>query len=223
MTIKAILYDHDGTLVDSETVHFGIWQSVLDNLTQGQAVLDIDVYRTSLAGIPTPSNAEFLKALFGLEISAAELTGLKEQATQTYLASNCFPLMPGVIESMEHFAAQGLTLAVVTGAGREAVTRSLEGHNLHSKFAHVISANDVARSKPAPDCYLLAMEKLGLSAAQCIAIEDTEHGARSARDANIDCVVIPNSMSTEHQFEHATKVCDSMSEAVKWITINYQL
>jgi HAD superfamily hydrolase (TIGR01509 family) len=65
-----------------------------------------------------------------------------------------------------------LSLAVVTGAGREAVTRSLQRHNLYSIFKQVISADDVVHSKPAPECYLMALQKLGLSANECVAIEE---------------------------------------------------
>lgn len=221
MAIKAILYDHDGTLVDSEVIHFGIWQKVLEAV-EPAVKLDIGDYQTYLAGIPTPANAAFLKKRFALEISAIELTVLKERATQEYLSSDCFPLLPGVLQSFAIFSELGLSLAVVTGAGREAVTRSLQGHRLNSMFQLVISADDVNRSKPAPDCYLLALQKLGLSAQECIAIEDTEHGAKAARDAGIDCVVIPNSMSKEQNFEHASKVCDSMLQATDWITKHYK-
>lgn len=222
MAIKAILYDHDGTLVDSEVVHFGIWQKVLKNINP-DIKLEIGVYQTYLAGIPTPANAVFLKERFSLKISATELTKLKEKATQEYLSSDCFPLLPGVLQSFANFTQLRLSLAVVTGAGREAVTCSLQGHKLNSKFQQIISADDVERSKPAPDCYLLALQKLGLSAHECVAIEDTEHGARAARDAGIDCVVVPNSMSQEQNFKHASKVCDSMLQATDWIMEHYDI
>lgn len=222
MAIRAILYDHDGTLVDSEVVHFGIWQKVLEGIDR-KAQLELVDYQTHLAGIPTPANAVFLKQHFALQISAPELTLMKEKATEDYLANHCFPLLPGVTQSFAVFSDLGCTLAVVTGAGRAAVTRSLQGHKLNKMFEQVISADDVKRSKPAPDCYLLALQKLGLSAQECVAIEDTEHGAKAARDAGIDCVVIPNSMSKNQNFANSSKVCASMLEATEWITAHYKI
>lgn len=176
-----------------------------------------------LAGIPTPANAVYLKKRFALSISATELTGLKERATQEYLSTDRFPLLPGVLQSFTVFSELGLSLAVVTGAGREAVTRSLQRHNLYSIFKQVISADDVVHSKPAPECYLMALQKLGLSANECVAIEDTEHGAMAAFNAGIDCVVIPNSMSKNQSFRRVSKVCDCMLEAVDWIIRHYDI
>lgn len=84
-------------------------------------------------------------------------------------------------------------------------------------FALVVSGDDVRSSKPAPDCYLLALQKLGLNAADCIAIEDTRHGLDAARNAGLRCLALPTAMSMHHDFRHAAAVLDGMPQAVAYV------
>ena len=220
MTIKAILFDHDGTLVDSELAHFKMWLEVLKvydiSLTQQQ-------YKSHYAGIPTPANAVDMVARFTLPVNSETLIGAKNAATQALLSREAFPLMPGARESMAFFQRCGLQLAVVTGAGREGVDVSIRGHALQGCFSTVVSGDDVPQSKPAADCYLLAMQRLGLSAAQCIAIEDTENGVIAASSAGITCLAVPNAMSEQHDFSRAARVFSNLQEATRWVENRFEL
>ncbi len=218
MTVKAILYDHDGTLVDSETVHFAIWRDVLKEFG---AELAVEIYQKYHAGMPTLANAQDIIDRFGLSHTAEDLAQYKDEATQIFLENDKFPLMPGVMESIRFFVDLNLPLAVVTGAGRLGVTTSINKHDMAHYFNEIISADDVSRSKPAPDCYLLAAKRLGLAPSQCIAIEDTIHGAEAAHSAGIPCVVVPNSMSNDSVFPHAVQVCQDIMQASQWIKQQY--
>ena len=93
----------------------------------------------------------------------------------------------------------------------------MRAHGLASHFAVVVSVDDVRHSKPAPDCYLLAIERLGLPAADCIAIEDTEHGVAAAAGAGISCLALPTAMSRHHDFTQAAAVLDGMDAAVDYV------
>jgi len=220
LTIKAILFDHDGTLVDSEIAHFQMWVEVLKeygvSLSQQQ-------YKSHYAGIPTPANAVDMVQRFALPVSPESLIAEKNFATQALLSREAFPLMPGAQESIAFFQSCGIQLAVVTGAGREGVDVSIRGHALQGCFSTVVSGDDVAHSKPAADCYLLAMQRLGFSAEQCIAIEDTQNGVIAASSAGITCLAVPNAMSEQHDFSRAAEVFHNLEEATHWIENRFAL
>ena len=220
MAIHAILFDHDGTLVDSETIHCRMWTQVLQS---HGVVFSEALYKAHHAGVPTAANAVDIVARFGLPVAADELARAKDAAVTAYLARDVFPLMPGALEAIAFFRRAGLRQAVVTGARRHGVESSLRGHGLAGSFSTVVSADDVPRSKPAPDCYQLALERLGLQPHECVAIEDTEHGVEAAHSAGIDCVAVPHGLSEHHDFGRATAVLRDLYEAVEWITRRYAI
>lgn len=220
MAIKAILFDHDGTLVDSEAAHFQMWANVLEPYGVS---LSVEQYKDHYAGIPTASNAVDFVERFALPVSPAVLAEAKNSTTATFLSREAFPLMPGVQESIAFFRACGLRLAVVTGAGRNGVDASIRAHALYDSFTTIVSGDDVRQSKPAPDCYLLAMRRLGVTPAECVAIEDTEHGVASANSAGIACLAVPTDMSENHNFTNAARTFDSLREATNWIASRFAI
>jgi HAD superfamily hydrolase (TIGR01509 family) len=214
-SFKAAFFDHDGTLVDSEIVHMAIWQEVL---ARYNAILSNDFYANECAGVPTSQTAIVFVEKFRLSLTPAELIKIKREAEAIQLAKRPYPLMPHVREIVSLFAEQKKILAVVTGAPTHAAQHSLNAHELNTYIPRIFSGQDTLRNKPAPDCYLQAMEQLGLEPHECIAFEDTEHGVRAAADANITCFAIPHALSKGQDFKRATAVFSSFDEAMKALT-----
>ena len=106
--IKAILFDHDGTLVDSETIHLEIWQELLKKY---DVSLPEANYKTYHSGTPTPRNAEILVDQFNLVVSPIDLAKEKNKFTKLFLETQKFPLMPSVRDTIGYFHATGLSLA----------------------------------------------------------------------------------------------------------------
>lgn len=212
--MQAVLFDHDGTLVDSEGLHCQHWQMILSDHDVQLSEAD---YKKHLAGIPTPANADRLVRRHGLGVPARSLSERKEQVTRDHLSKNAFPLMPGAIEALRSVHQAGLRIGIVTGAGSHGVTSTIEAHGLRQLVDTVVSGDDVQHSKPAPDCYLLALERLNLSAADCVALEDTQNGVTAAPAAGLICCAIPNAFSAHHNFERAHRQFTSLSEAISWV------
>jgi len=211
MPLRAILFDHDGTLVDSEPMHFRMWAAVL---ARYGVTLSEQQYIAHYAGVPNPASAADIVRRFGLNEDPANIVAAKNAAAREFLRASAYPLMDGALAAIAEFRRTGLALAVVTGAGANGVRATLRAHDLGDHFATVVSGDDVRASKPAPDCYLLALERLGLPAADCLAIEDTQHGLRAARAAGIRCLVLPTPMSRHHDFEGAEAVLDGLGQAM---------
>lgn len=220
MVLKAVLFDHDGTLVDSEGVHYQMWLEVLK--PYGVSI-SAEQYMQIYSGMPTVDNAIDLIQRFQLAASVNELVAKKLAIAHAYLENNAFPLMAGAQDILDYFQQQPtIQQAIVTGAGAQIVNATVRTHQLAAYFATIVSFDDVAQSKPAPDCYLLALQRLGLAAAECIAIEDTEHGVAAAVSAAIPCIAIPNAQSARHDFSKAVAVLPNLAAAQVWIQEHYQ-
>ncbi len=211
---RAVCFDHDGTLVDSEPIHFRLWRDVL--VPHGVTLTEAQ-YKERYSGVPTLANAQDLVARHDLAVPVEALALAKHQAMSEFVTRAAFPLLPGVAEAVARLHADGLRLAVVTGTARISIDATLREHGLARYFETVVAAEDVVRNKPAPEGYLLAARRLGLAPAQCVAIEDTEHGVNAAAAAGVACVAVPHAMSRHHDFARATVVTASLPEAVAWI------
>lgn len=214
MPIKAVFFDHDGTLVDSEPIHYQLWRDVM--ATHGVALPE-SLYRDCYAGIPTADNAVDLVARFAIDEVPMALAEAKNLATRRFLTQHAFPLMSGVRAALAQLQRAGMRLAIVTGAGSDGVRTTLRQHSLGDFFETFVSGDDVANSKPAPDCYLLAVSRLGLLPSECLAIEDTEHGVNSAAAAGVSCLAVPNDLSRHHDFGRASAVFNDLAAAACWI------
>lgn len=213
-SFQAVCFDHDGTLVDSEPIHYRLWRDVL--VPHGVALTEAQ-YMERYAGVPTLANAQDLVARHDLAVSVDALARDKQEAMSEFVTRAAFPLLPDVPAAIARLRERGLRLAVVTGTARVSVQATLREHALAAHFETVVAAEDVIRNKPAPDGYLLAAQRLGLPPAQCVAIEDTEHGANAAHAAGIACVAVPTAMSRHHDFSRANAVFGTLPEAVAWI------
>ena len=215
MTLKAVLFDLDGTLVSSEDIHYQLWVDILNGY--GVSFSEQE-YKKHYAGMPSAANAVDMIDRYALNADPEALLMAKVKATHAYLAHQAYPLMPHVCDTIAFFEARGLILAIVTGADRVSAISNVQAHGLHQAFSTIVSGDDVVHNKPAPDCYLLAMDRLGLQAEECVAIEGSEHGVMAAHQAGVMCLAIPNAMSMSHDFSRATVVLDSLQGAQDWVS-----
>lgn len=217
MTLKAILFDHDGTLVDSEYAHYDMWREIL---SQQDITLSQASYTQNYAGIPTKTNAQSIVKNYSLDVSADQLIAAKTALTEQYLAQQAFPLMDGARQVMDYFYQRGFIIGIVTGASRQGVETTLAKHQLGNYVSVVVSGDDVKDSKPAADCYLLAAATLGLKTSECLAIEDTYQGSMSAFNANIRCIGVSQSSQVRQRFTTTIYSCHDLHAASAWISEN---
>lgn len=214
MALKAILFDHDGTLVDSESTHLQLWRQVV--APYGAEIRDQDYWQHML-GVPVERNAADLIRLYRLDAEVDELVAAKLAANARFIADSYFPAMTDADRVLRSLAPR-LRLALVSGSQRNCVEASLRGHGWASLFERVVTGDDVTRNKPHPEGYLQALGHLGLAADDCVAVEDTEVGVSAARGAGIAVVAIRNPLASSHDFSQAAAVVGSLAEAHAWIS-----
>lgn len=218
--LKGILFDFDGTLVDSEKIHFALWNQVLQPYGVS---LSPQAYRDEYAGKTTPQNAEDLVRTFGLLEDPPQLAAEKQARYYDWLQAAELPLMPYAREAVAFFFSKGLKLAVVTGSTKPGVLLSLERCGLLPYLLAVVTRDDVEHSKPHPESYQQAVAALQLTTGDCIAFEDTENGLKSAKAASVACYAVRTEFSATHDFSLADWVFDDLQEATAWVASAYRL
>lgn len=182
------IFDLDGTLIHSMPAHFRAWTDGLRGAGFPHEFSEDHFY--SLGGVPTGRIVEMLNEKHGLRLDPAAVAHAKEEIYFTLLDE------VAAIEPVVAFArkkhAEGKPLAVASGGMRHVVARALESHGLRVLFPVVVTPEDVAHGKPAPDMFLLAARRMGVPPRECLVFEDAEMGIRAAVAAGMDYVVVPS-------------------------------
>ena len=219
MSLKALLFDVDGTLADTERDG----HRVAFNRAFSDAGLDwhwdVPLYGELLA---VTGGKERMKhyavsrrlSAVGLDQLIPKLHNAKNKHYAELLSHGDIPLRPGVRRLLEEARAAGIRLAIATTTSPENVHALLE-HVLPDgdKWFEVIGAGDVvAKKKPAGDIYDWVLRALGLGPKDCVAFEDSENGVRSALAAGVPVVVTPNDYTREHDFTGAAVVVGDLTQ-----------
>ncbi|MEM6451636.1 MAG: HAD family phosphatase [Cyanobacteria bacterium P01_D01_bin.105] len=190
--LKAIIFDLDGTLTDSDKVHFQVFQ---DFFALHNIALDRSMYRKGISGRQNSAIlADFLPQLPTEEASAFSE---KKEATFRQLAKGNIAPLPGLLTFLEQIKAQDLPAAVVTNAPPENANFMLSELGLTQAFSPVVIGDELPRGKPDPLPYQTALEQLGVQAAEAITFEDSRAGIQSAVGAGIETI----GMMTTHSAE----------------------
>lgn len=181
---KAYLFDCDGTICDSMPLHYIAWKNVLG---EWGCEFNEDLFY-AWGGMPVTEIIASLNRRHGLSMPVVEIQQRKEEMFYANL-----PHMKPVPEVLEHIHAQHgqIPFAVVSGSTQESVRASLTTLNLLDRFQTLVCAGDYTRSKPHPEPYLMAAERLGIAPESCLVFEDTDMGIASARAAGMASVKVP--------------------------------
>ena len=200
--LRAIIFDFDGVIADTEPLHFAALQRVLAGI---DITLTEAEYYADYLGFD--DRGCFLAALrtHRREASPALVGELMDRKAQAYLAAikDHLAIFPGVRE-LVHDAAARVPLAIASGALRNEIDVILQEAGLRKAFCHITSAEDVTRGKPAPDPFLHAMAGLNRQPAQptltpqdCLVIEDSLPGIRAARAAGMKVLAVANTHTVQ--------------------------
>ena len=215
--IKALLFDLDGTLIDSEKFHFDCWNEFL--LPYG-VKLELKDWLTNYAGIPLPQNAKTLIERYKIDADLTDFTARREHLTYEGFKTKDISLMPFALEFVQYFYEKGLTLAVVTASPRVDVEAVFERNGLAKYFKLFITRTDVSKSKPDPESYNVCVERLGLQQDECLVFEDTVNGVKSAKAAGITCYAIQNNVRAHLKLKIADELFLSFAHAKAFILQN---
>ena len=207
--IKAVLFDMDGTLIDTEKFFRIAWPQAAAEF--GYHVTDEQAL--NLRSLGRPFQPAYLKSQFGEDYPADEVRARRKEIMEEYLKDGGLQPMPGAEDCLRRLRDLGVTLAVTTASDMERTTRYLTKLGLVKYFDRLISATEVPEGKPSPDIYLYAVKELGLTPEDCIAVEDAPNGILSAYRAGLRVIMVPDQSEPDDELRPMLYAClGSLSE-----------
>jgi HAD superfamily hydrolase (TIGR01509 family) len=217
MQTRAVIFDLDGLLVDTEPLYRRVFNATLARHGVGHQIED-DEFGREFVGISQRENAEYLIVHLGVCASVDELTQEHNTIYQQLIADPTnLMLMSGARVLFDDLQSRGIMMAVASGSSRQQVETILGGLGILSLFCAIVTGSDVAKPKPAPDVYLRACDELCVGAARCIAIEDSASGAVAAKAAGLRVVVVPNRYTRHQDLSRADARVKSLGQVVEWL------
>lgn len=211
MKVKALLFDFDGLILDTETTEFLVWQKIYREY--GQEMLP-ETWGQIIGGygISNFDGAVHLAELVGNGLNARELHARYRSESDALILEQ--PVLPGVVDYLDDARRMGLGLAVASSSPHRWVDSHLARLGLADRFDAVICGDDVpaGRTKPHPDLFLKALDALGVKAEEAIVFEDSPNGVTAARAAGIFVVSIPNPITALLKTDGAQKTLESLAQ-----------
>ena len=217
MHVGALILDMDGVLADTEPLHVGAWditlQGVASSLTgAAPSASEMRQARVRMTGMSTPEIAEGMVRLFNLSVTPEELLVRKTRIFRS-MVNGSLAAFPGLHQELARWRNTPLGLA--TSSARQEAELILDHLGFRGFFDPVITCTDVQKAKPAPDCYLLAAERLGKPPGDCVVIEDSAHGISAALNAGMRVCAV--SQKELEAVEGVLGVFPSTVEALQWL------
>lgn len=205
---EAILFDNDGVLVNTEQLYFTANREVL-------ASVGVTLDESAYVELFLREGTGAWHLVLGRGFSAADIASLRARRDQLYtdLLSGSDIIMPGVAELLPRLARRH-RLAVVTSSQPEPFARTHARTGLLPHFEFALTRVDYVRSKPDPEPYRLAVERMQLPPERCLVIEDSERGLRSAKAAGLTCWMIPSALTRGCLFAGADALFESLADVV---------
>jgi len=205
--IRAIVFDFDGLILDTEEPIYRSWLEVYR--AHGE---DLPFERwVQIVGSTTTGfhPQHHLEERLGRPLTKEVLDRRLDRRTEMILARD--PL-PGVVDRLDEARGMGLRIGLASSSTQEWVRGHLARLGILDRFDCIRCRDDVAHAKPEPDLFLAALDCLGVSAAEAIAIEDSPNGITAAKRAGMLCVAIPNTITAQLDLSHADIVLKSLAD-----------
>lgn len=210
-TVRAVIFDLDGTMTDTEKYFQKAWAEAGE-----RSGFELDREKTlALRSLGMPFADEQLKAWFGDACRPAEIKALAHSIFNSIAAEHGVYLKPGAKELLAWLKAKGVIIALATAGTTDRAEKQLRETGVMGYFDRIISANMVARGKPAPDTYLHACSVLGVRPEEAVAVEDSPNGVKSAYAAGCRVIMVPDQTAPDGEIKPMLYACvDSLGDII---------
>lgn len=194
---EAVIFDMDGVIFDSETLVFRCWSEVAKKYN----IKDVEKVCTECLGVNAVETKEKFLSHYGKEFPYDEYKREMAELFHSVAADGGLELKPGVVELLTFLKEHNYKIALASSTRRAVVEAELTAAGIIGYFNEIICGDMVRRSKPEPDIYLTAVEKINVCPDKCYAIEDSYNGIRSAYRAGMDVIMVPDMLPPIKEME----------------------
>jgi len=207
--LKALIFDFDGLILDTETPEFDVLQKLY---AEFGCELSIESWGQIIGGsdAATFDPVADLERLTGRSLDRQSIRDRWRRQADALIERN--PILPGVTEILDEARRLGMKLAVASSSPHEWVDAHLTRLGLFDRFETVVCSDDVSRTKPSPELFLLALSRLNVRADEAVVFEDSPNGVKAARAAGIFVVAVPNPLTAQLTFEGENLRLRSLAE-----------
>ncbi len=207
--IKAVVFDMDGVLFDSEKITYAMWKKTGDEYK----ISDVETAVRECTGRNIDDTCAYLKNRYGENFPALEFRMRCSELFHSYADKNGLPLMPYAKEILESLKERGYVLALASSTRKTVVEKELKEAGMYSYFKTVTCGDMVSHSKPDPEIYLCACKSIGFEPENCAAVEDSPNGIISAYNAGMKCIMVPDQIEPDEKIRAMLyKLCSNLKE-----------
>lgn len=210
--MEAVIFDFDGTIVDTEALWIDVYQELIQERYEYEVPLE--VFQACI-GTQDTSLYDYLTTHVDAHITRDELSPFAEKRVNERLVD--LPVKDGITDLLRTLYEHGVRMAIASGSQLKFIAEFINKHSIAHYFEAIRCADDVVHVKPHPEIYEEALFALNLEPEQCIAIEDSENGAKSAVAAKIPCIVVPNDLTSSGHFPEEVTILSTIEEAKEQI------
>jgi HAD superfamily hydrolase (TIGR01509 family) len=185
---RAVIFDMDGLLLDSERIARHAWKQA--GMASGYNISD--AMYLQVVGRTVPDAEHIFATLLGDDFPFKQVRQLRLQIGEDYIAKHGLPQKPGAEELLTRLEALGMPKAVATSTARDEAWRRLRLAGLARYFSVLCGGDDILRGKPEPDLFLETAARLGVRAQECVVLEDSEYGLQAAKRAGMIPILVPD-------------------------------
>ena len=212
--VQAVIFDMDGLMFDTEALARDAWIAV--GKRTGYPIGEDAI--AQLRGATPEASAAVFKRLYGPGFQYPAAKAMRNAMVEEKIDRDGVPMKEGLIELLDYLAEHRIPAAVASSSPRRTIEKYLSLTGITRYFAAVISAEDIARSKPAPDVFLAAARLLHTPAAHCLVLEDSANGLAAAHNAGIACICIPDIAPPDGEaLSYALTVLPSLHHVKNWL------
>ncbi|MBO4400053.1 MAG: HAD family phosphatase [Lachnospiraceae bacterium] len=193
--MKAVIFDMDGVIFDSERATYLCWKKVAED--HGLERMD-EVYRRCI-GVTLEVTRQICLDAYGEDFPYEQFAKEASELYHERYDGGRLPIKEGVREILSYLKGNGIPIAIASSTRQKRVTTQLDEAGLLSYFDAVVGGESVSRSKPAPDIFLYAAERLGIAPEDCVVIEDSFNGIRAAHAAGMQPVMVPDMLQPDEE------------------------